>query len=1082
MSRFKLYGILTLLGIAVGYSSFGQDKIITGTVTNEIGLPLPGVTVTVEGTINSTQTNFDGKYTIRANPGQTLLFTYPGQKFKRRTIGVASSITIQTEEDTHTLKEVIVTAQGIKREKRSLGYAVATLHEEQVSSRPTADIGRVLQGKVSGVAVTATNGLSGSSTNIIIRGYSSVTQSNQPLFVVDGVPIDSGTNIQTSYLDGNTESSRFLDIDPNNIANISVLKGLSATILYGNRGRNGVILITTKGAITNVTVHKTEITVTQSTFTSEAILPKYQNKYGVGAYQKFGLFVSNWGPRFDRTDDDGIAQSSQFLGNENGFALLQHPLNFLSDATLTTGFEELLQQPYEYRPYHSVEDFFRTGYITSTSVNIRNGGEKTSFNMNYGRTEDIGITPGNQLLRNNFSLGGSTKLSNNLTANGVFNFIRTETKSPPNAVSTGNGAAFRGSAIFGDLLYTPRSIDLTNLPFQTIDGRSVYYRSRNDIQNPYWTVANVKTTQDTDRFLGTMALTYTFTDAVNFTYRLGLDTYTEFNFYGQNRGGVDGPIQGLLRTSYIKNTIWNHDLILSANKDISDVFNLKAIAGANSRRDVYSQDGIESTGQKTFDVLEHHEFDTSSPTNSFIRNGNANLNQNFEENLVGLYLDITLSYKDFLFLNAVGRKDWSSTLERENNSIFYPGASVAFIPTSAFENIQSNFLNYTKVRVGYGSSAGFPEPFKTRNVLSFITRNLVDLNGNSIQSNTVSDILGNPNLKPERIEEYEIGVDTRLFNRLNANISIFKKITTDLITDRTLDSSTGFQSTVANIGEVQSKGIEIDFDFDILKEHKNKIGFNIAGNFTAIETTVTNLAEGTDNILLTDAVIGGAANYAVKGRPFGVLLGSTIQKDENGNRIVGSDGTYEIDNTLTEIGDPNPDWTSALIPTLRFKNFTLSANLQYRHGGDIYSLTTATLIGRGVVDTDTPIDRESQYILPGVTSNGTPNTTAISATELAFETYLAGPNELQIYDGSTLRLQEASLQYTVPAKVLEKTPFGNLSFILSGQNLWYKAINFPDNVRYDVNASSTGVGNGQGIDYITGPSSRKYGFTVKATF
>lgn len=1078
----KLCGLLGLLLVFVVHDTLAQDKIITGNVTDAAELPLPGVTIVVEETSNSTRTDFDGNYTIEARQGQTLLFTYIEQKTERKVIGMQRTIDVQMKEDTQTLKEVIVTAQGIKREERSLGYAVATVDEEQLSNRPVADIGRVLQGKVSGVDITAINGLSGSATNIIIRGYTSVTQSNQPLFVVDGIPIDTGANVQTSFLDGNTESSRFLDIDPNNIASISVLKGLSATVLYGNKGRNGVILITTKGAITDATVRKTEVTVNQSLFFSEAILPKYQDHYGIGADQGFGLFFSNWGPRFDRTDDDGIAQASAFLGNAEGFALLQHPLNFLSDPTLAIGFEDLLQQPYEYRPYNGVEDFFRTGYVTSTSINIRSGGEKTSFNFNYGRTEDIGITPGNQLLRNNFSLGGHTRLSDNITASGVFNFIRTDVKSPPNAVSTGSGAAFRGSAVFGDLLYTPRSIDLTNLPFQASDGRSVYYRSNNSIQNPYWTVANVKTSQDTDRFLGNMTLKYAFNDGLHLTYRLGLDTYTEFNFYGQNKGGIDGPTQGLLRTSHVRNTIWNHDLILTADKNLSNDFNLKAIAGANSRRDVYTRDGIESTGQNTFGVFEHHEFETSSSVNSFIRNGNASLNEDIEENLVGLYVDLTLAYKDFLFLNAVGRNDWSSTLEHENNALFYPGVSVAFIPTSAFRNRQGSFLNYAKVRVGYGSSAGFPEPFKTRDVLNVTTRNLVDLNDNVISSNTVDNTLGNPSLRPERIEEYEIGVDARLFNRLNFTASVFEKTTTDLITDRTLDSSTGFENTVVNIGEVQSKGIEIDFDFDLFTTHKNNISFNLAGNFTAIETTVTDLAQDTENILLTDAINRRAANYAVKGRPFGVLLGSTIQRDENGNRVVGDDGKYVVNTTLTEIGDPNPDWTSALIPTFTFKNFSLSANLQYRHGGDIYSLTTAALIGRGVVDADTPIDRESQYILPGVTSEGTPNTVAISATELAFETYFRGPNDLQIYDGSTLRLQEASLRYTVPAKALEKTPFGSLSFAISGQNLWYKAFNFPDDVRYDTNASSTGVGNGQGIDYFTGPSSRRYGFTVKATF
>ncbi len=1075
----KLFGTLVFVLLCLT-TARSQEKTITGTVIDQAGIPLPGVNIVVEGTSNGTQTDFDGLYSISASPGQILLFTYIGQKAARRTVGADNVINLQMEEDTQALEEVVVTAQGIVREKRALGYAVTTVESDQVESRPEADIARVLNGKVAGVNITANNGLSGSGTNIIIRGYSSATQSNQPLFIVDGVPFDSGTNTQSNFLDGNTESSRFLDIDPNNIENVSVLKGLSATVLYGNRGRNGVILITTKGGKTGEAPSKTEVTVSQSVFQADAILPNYQDNYGGGFHQGFGYFFSNWGPRFDRTDDDGIANAGQFVSGSSGTAILQHPFNFIADPTLIAGFEDLLDDPYPYQPYNSVEQFFRKGFVFNTSVNVRGGSEKVSFNVNYGRTEDTGVTPGNKLLRNNFSIGGNARLSNKITASGVFNFIRTGFKSPPNAVSTGSGAAFDGAAIFGDVLYTPRSVDLTNLPFQASDGRSLYYRSGNDIQNPRWTVENSKTSQNTDRFLGNMAFTYEFNDWINLTYRMGLDTYTELNSYGQNRGGIDGPVLGILRTSSVRNTIWNHDLILSADKDITEDLNLKATLGANSRRDTFAQDGVESQGQLVFGVLEHFNFTTPSTVNSF---SGINMNQNFEENLVGIYLDATLGYKDFLYLNVVGRNDWSSTLEQENNSLFYPGASLSFVPTSAFPEIQGNALNYLKLRLGYGSSAGFPTPFNTRDVLTLGSRTFVDNNGTVVSGNTVNNTLGNRNLQPERVEEFEIGLDSRLFNRLNLNVSLFQKKTTDLITQQTLESSTGFLSTFVNIGEVQTEGVEIDYDLDIVKPVNNGFGFNVAGNFTATESLVNDLADGVENILLTFAVADEAANYAVEGRPFGVLLGNTIQRDDNGNRLVGNNGRYQVNNTISEIGDPNPDWTTALIPTFTYKNLTLSANIQYRHGGDIYSVTTAALIGRGVVDADDPIDRESNYILPGVRADGSPNDVAITSTELGFNTFFAGNlNELNIFDGSTIRLQEASLGYSLPKKILEGTPFGSVSLSISGQNLWYKAVNFPDDVRYDTNSSSTGVGNGQGIDFFTGPSVRRYGFTVRASF
>ncbi len=1080
----KFSGILTLLLAFVVQFTFAQEKTISGTVSDNSGIPLPGVNIIIKGTTTGTQTDFDGNYSITANIGDVLTYTYVGLRLEERTVGAANTVDVVMQEDAAVLDEVVITAQGIQREKKSLGYSVTTVKSEKIEQRADADVARILTGKVAGVNITAQNGMSGSGTNIIIRGYSTVTQSNQPLFIVDGVPFSSGTNNQSNHLDGSTESSRFLDLDPNTIETISVLKGLSATVLYGSEGRNGVILVTTKSSGSGEFNKKTEISVSQSVFLADPILPKYQNNYGGGFHQGFGFFFSNWGPRFDRTDDDGIAGAGNYGFqdvNPGSWGTVSHPLTFLADQTLVAGNEHLVGSRYEYRPYNGVKDFFRTGYVTSTSINVRGGSEKVNFNANYGRTEDIGITPGNKLTRNSFSVGGRAILSNKFTVSGGFSFARVDFRSPPNAASFGSGTDFDGSGVFGDVLYTPRSVDLTNLPFQASDGRSTYYRSGNDIQNPYWTVHNVKATQETDRFNGNLNLNYELSDWLNIAYRMGLDTYTELNTYGQNKGGVDGDPTGLYRTIAARNTIFNHDVILSADKDLSEDLNLKVILGANMNRTTYTQDGMESTGQLVFGILKHYNFTTNSANNSFDRGIAIGLTT--ESNQMGAYMDATLGYKNFLFLNAVGRNDWVNTLESANNSLFYPGGSISFIPTAAFDNLQGDGLNYLKFRFGYGSSAGFPDPYFTRNVLGLNARAFVTGSGSVVSSNSVDNTLGNPDLKPEKVTEFELGMDTRLFRRLNFNVSVYKKTTTDLITSLVLDDATGFDNTLINIGEIESEGIEIDFDLDVIKSNDDGFRFNLAGVFSANESTVTELAEGTENIPLTDFVIDEAYNAAVEGRPFGVFLGTTIQLDDNGNRLVGNDGLYLVNFTPTEIGDPNPDWTSSLIPTFSYKGFTLSAQLQYRHGGDIYSTTTAALIGRGVVDQDEALCRECNYILPGVLQNGSPNNILITATNIGFDTAFAGDlNELAIYDGTTIRLQEASLAYNVPQKFLDKSPFGSLSFTLSGSNLWYKAVNFESDLNYDTNASSTGVGNGQGIDFITGPSSRRYGFSVKATF
>ncbi|WPR71704.1 SusC/RagA family TonB-linked outer membrane protein [Flavobacterium sp. NG2] len=1056
---------------------FAQQRAVNGVVYDDTGLPLPGVSVLVKETKTVTQTNLDGKFTIKASPSQTLVFSYIGMKTQEIKAS-KTTLSIKLIGDSVELEGVVVTAQGIKKEKKSLGYAITILKSESISQKAEGDIGRVLSGQIAGVNITASNGMSGSSTNIIIRGYSSISGSNQPLFIVDGVPFDSGTNTQSSYLDGNTESSRFLDLDPNSIESVSVLKGLSATVLYGSAGRNGVVLIKTKNSSSSNTIKKTEITISQSMFFSEAILPKYQNEYGGGFHQGYGYFYSNWGPRFDRTDNDGVANALQYNGTaENGNALLQHPYNYISDTSLITGNEDLLTKPYEYKAYNGVKDFFKTGVVSTTSVNAKGGNENINYNMSYGKTVDEGITRGNKLSRDNFGIGGNAILSNKFTITGVFNFSKTKYNSPPNAVSTGSGAAFNGSGVFADVMYTPRSVDLTNLPYQNSEGRSVYYRSGNDLQNPYWTVNNVKSTQDTDRFFGNAGIIYNINDWIKLSYRLGIDTYTELNSYSQNKGGISGDPTGLLRTTAVKNTIWNHTTNLNFNRPISENLNLSTNLGFQSQRKEFTRDGIESTGQLAYGILKHFNFANNSATNSFTGKPIA-----YQEDLneIGTYLDLTLDYKNYLFFNVVARNDWYSTLEKQNNNLFYPGASVSFIPTTVFENLKGNILNYMKIRAGYGSSAGAPDPYNTRNSINISARTFITNNGSIIPTNTVNDRLGNTNLKPERIGEFEVGLDTRLFNCLNFNISAYSKETKDLITDQDLDDATGYTSTTVNIGDLKSQGIEIEYDIDIIKSKNNGLKFNIAGNFSANETTVTKLALGTDLIPLTDFISESAANYAVQGMPYGVLFGTTVVRDISGNKVVGNDGLYLVDKSNKYLGDPNPDWITSLIPTLSYKGITLSAILNYRHGGDIFSTTTAALIGRGVVDNG--ICRECTYILPGVTQTGEVNNIAITSTNLGVDTYFGEANEFSIFDGTTLRLQEVTLGYALSAKQLRKLPFGSLTFNVSGSNLWYNAFNFPKNINYDTNASSTGVGNGQGIDYITGPSSRRIGFSIKATF
>lgn len=1075
----KLTGFLTLLLFFVVHVSFAQQKIITGNVTDQDGLPLPGVSVTVKGTTNGAQTDFDGNYTITANAGETLVFSFVGQKTEERLVGDASVINVQLLEDSVGLDEVLITAQGIRREKKALGYAVSTVKSEDIEQRTEGDLGRVLRGKASGVNITQQSGISGSATNINIRGQVSFNQNNQPLFIVDGVPFSSDTNAPGDFVDGNAGSSRFLDLDPNSIESVNILKGFSAATIYGEAGKNGVILITTKNGTAGQTAKKSEITFSQSIFFNEiASLPNYQTKYGVGFDQAFGWFFSNWGPSFDREGPAGWGNQPAIDAN----GTLEHPYSTASAATgIPQAFPEFAGARYDWRPYNSVENFFRTGLVTNTSVNANGSSAdgKVSYNLSYGHLEDEGFTPGNKLTRNNFGMGGRAQLSNNFTISGTFNYSRTDFKTPPFAASTGNGAFGEGSSVFGNLFFTPISVDLMGLPFQNpITGGSVYYRQNNSIQHPLWTVNNAQNRQITNRVFGNFTTQYDISENLNLVYRLGFDFYNERNRNYQNKGGVDLPartLSGVIDSFDNNNLIWDHNLILNGNYKLTEDLDMNFNLGATSRSINYDRQGVSSSGQNVFGVLRHFNFNLHEP-----------IQFTTYQNIVGLYGQAEFGYKNFLYLTLNGRNDWASNLPEANNSIFYKGGSLAFIATDAIEGLKSNTLNFLKVRAGYGESAGFATGFPASTNLFLNTQRFQDSGGNFVVSNTADNVLSNPNIKPERYTEIEFGIESRWFdNRITLDASYFDRVTKDLIVTRPLDPATGGTSIQTNVGEVTGWGIEADLGVAIFRSPEPS-GFNwsINSNFTVLRNEVTDLGPDTDIIIY--AGFSNLGNAAIEGQPLGTMVGSRIGRDANGNFLVDANGDYIIENQdesgrIPIIGDPNPDFILNVSNSISYKNVTLGFLFNYVQGGDIYSSTTAALLGRGLIAET--VDRESTYILPGINaSTGQPNTTQINNSTYYFNNVLFGPEELRVYDGTTLRLQEISLGYNFPRKWLEKTPFGSLSFNVQGFNLWYKAINIPSGANFDPNVAGLGVGNGLGFDYLNGPSGKRYGFSLKATF
>lgn len=1055
----KILSLLSVL-MCICALAYGQTRTITGTVRDDKGDPIPFATVTETGTTNATKANANGQFTISVQGNRGLTVTATGHRSQSlNPSGSTQDFSLQRGDD--QMQEVVVTALGIRREKKALGYAVSTVNSQQLEQRPEGDIARVLSGKTPGVDIGATSGLSGSGTNITIRGVSTINGNSTPLFVVDGVPFDASTNSQADFRFGNQTSSRFLDIDPNNIESVSVLRGLSATTLYGELGRNGVILITTKNGIYGRrTLKKTEISVTQSLFANNvASLPEWQNTYGGGFQQSLGFqFYSNWGAAFT-----------------NPPTMVNHPY---SRPALALAFPQFqgTKVPFQANP-DNVNSFFRTGWVNTTSINVAgNPGPNSSLNANYTYYNDKGFTPGNDVNKNTFGFGGSTKLANNFTVSGSFNFVVTDYKTPPNTVSFGSGAAnFPG--IFADVMYTPRSIDLKGLPYENpLDGSSVYYRPGNDIQNPNWTAKYVKFRQAVQRTFGQMSLRYDFTPKWNIFYRVGLDTYSEENSVRSPKGGVERPL-GLYRITNGRSAWWNHDITTQFSTRLSNNWDLSGTAGFNYLLRKYNQNGSYSTNQLVFNLFDQGNFVNASPRGEDGR-GLSYLSERLQ---TGAYAEGTFGFKDFLYTTIGARNGWNSTLEIKNNSQFYPSASVSFIPTSAFESLKGNdWLNYTKLRAGYGTSARFPEsPYTTRPAQDISSNVFVDRGGNQVNTNAIPNLLSNPNLKPELLKELEFGLEGKFIkNRLSIDFTYYDRRATNQILFRDIDPATGFTSQQINGGSVQNKGIELGLGLGIIRS-KN-FNWNLDINYTRNRSKVLSLPPGVKQ--LVTAGYTDLGNFAIAGQPLGVLQGTYVQRDaKSGQLIVDGVGNYLGSTGIGIIGDPNNNFKASFINNISYKGLNFRMQWDYTQGGSIYSTTIRTLYARGLTK-DTEFDRFLPVILPGVKQDGTPNDIQTTATNAYFNSIGLGPSDRSVFDGTVIRLREISLSYVVPGRLFNKLPVGSLSITAFGQNLWYRAPNTPKYMNFDPETSGLGTGSYRGFEFITGPTSRRIGGSIKFTF
>jgi len=1060
MRKLTLLFLSTCLFCAL--QTWAQNSV-TGQVTDANGLPIPGATIKIKNSKSGTTTAADGSFKLNVPANGVLVISGVGFQTVETAVS-GSTVNISLKQSDQSLSEVVVTALGIKREKKALGYAVTTVDKKDLELRSEGDVGRVLNGKVAGLDVLNTSGISGSGTNITIRGVSTITGgASTPLFVVDGVPFDGGNNATESfqYGSGATTASRFLDLDPNNIESINVLKGLSAATLYGEAARNGVILVTTKNGAGGKLNKKKEITVSQSLFANQvANLPDYQHHYGGGFDLAPSAAFSNWGAKF--TDP---------------------PLQVAYSPSLQAAYPELYGagKTQDYRDYgNQAKDFFRTGMVSTTSINIAGGNDKASFNGNYSYMDDQGFTPGNRVYKNNFGVGGTAKLSNKFTFNSVFNFSITDFQTPVVGAASGGGGP-DVTSVFAYLLFTPRSINLMGLPYENpLTHESIYYRGGNDIENPRWTAANAKNTDKTYRSFGSVGLKFDVNKTLSINYRLGYDVYSEQTSLQVNKGGKNGGpgyVNGLYRSSTHFNTIINHLLYATYMGRLSTNFSLEANGGLDWRQDKYNRDGLKSTYQTVYGLFNHGNF----TSHDIYSESNLLIQYNQEKVRTGAYFHAAVGYRDYLYLNVDGRNDWISTLEKSNRTLFYPGVSASFIPTTAISALKgSRAINYLKLRVGFSTSAHFPDPYNTRPSLSISTNAFVDAGGSVFNVGSIPNLLPNPNLKPELLEETEAGIEGKFFdNRISLDLTGYFRTSTDQILLRQLDPSTGYTAVQTNAGSVDNKGIEAALGVTVVRNRDWTWDLN--GVFTLNRSKVHDIPDDIKQI-----VIAGFTNlgtFAMNGQPLGILQGNYRQVDEKtGKYIVDDNGYYLGSAGIGIIGDPNPKYKLTGISTLTYKNISFRMQWDYTHGGVMFSNTVRTLLARGLTK-DTDVDRKLPFILPNtVKQDGTPNDYQQSFNNIYFNAIGFGPADITVWDATLIRLREISLSFSVPTKVLEKTPFGSVSLVLTGNNLFFLAPNFPKYMNFDPESNSLGVSNSKGLDFFAGPSARRYGGSIRITF
>ena len=1050
----KITGFLCVMLLFTS-TVFAQSRTITGTVIDSESQPVIGAVVTEMGTSNGTVTGSDGSFSITSSSSDVKLkISYVGLATQTINVGSQTNLSVKMSSD-ESLSEVVVTAAGVKRATRSVGYALSSVSAKEITEGGDRSVLNGMQGKVAGVTINSASSNPGASTRIVIRGVQSISQGNQPLIVIDGVPM-TNSSVNSTSLNGGFDFGNGLNaVNPDDIENIQILKGSSASALYGSRAANGVVLITTKKGSTS-SKGKKAIGVDvgfDATYSTPLRLPNLQNTYGQGWSGNHWLDENgSWGPIMDG--------KKRVFGQEVDNSQLLAPYSPLED---------------------NVRDFFELGTNYRTHVGVNGGGENNSFYASYSNVSQDGIIPtdADQYTRNTVAFRGSQNFGK-LTVDGSINLAMTNSQFVPSGQQE--------NSVYRNILDIPRNmsvIDMANYKdkFYNINDYFTPY----GVTNPYWALNENKNDFSSNKFFGGLTAKMDIMGDLKGVYSFGYDIENhDISRYeaiakpvGQNE---DVKNDGFVSEQTIGNQQFNHDFKLLWNKDVNKLINIDLIGGLNFNE--RSSTSLFSS-VSALDIAGFYNLSNSPSTPSVDRNDNM-------RRLFGLYGVASASYKDYLYLNVSARNDWSSTLPQENNSFFYPAANLSFVFTDVVSGLPS-WMGMGKFRVGYGSSGNDAPIYVINSIYTQASHSMPFRSfsyplATGTNAFTAGNRIKNPDLQPEITKELEIGTDLMFFdNRVGLEFTYYDRVTEGQILQVPVSPGSGSSNFYANAATVENKGVELALSYKVFR---NDNGFNwaISGNYTRNRNEVLDLDDALDRVSLGG--LSTTAYYAMQGMPIGVFEGNTYKYSPDGKVVVDESGVPVVGDEKEIYGNSQRDYIIGLKNSFSYKQFSLGILVDIRKGGLMYSNTKSMLSWTGHAVTTTYNDRKP-FIVPnsviedGVDENGDPvyveNTTPV-APGVMHEYHTADARDRQfVFDKSYTKLREVNLTYRLPSSMLESMPFAGASVSIIGRNLllWTPV----ENQFIDHEVTTFGNGNQAEFgEFVANPTARSFGFSLKFNF